>query len=340
MQKRSFLVLAAVTLALVVLAVISVTAGNRSSASADIDRLALPELGTKLGDLAWIRLSRGSDKTDFAEVNGKWTVVEKGSYPAATGKVRQMLLGLAGLTLIEPKTERPELFSRLGLDDPKDGHSTLVTLQNRTGATAAELIVGKQRVDRFGGGEDGVYVRRPGDNRTWLARGSLELSVQPIDWLDRQLIDLPEQRVASVELTDETGAVLTLRRAAADAPFTIENAPADAKLKPAPELAAPAAALHDLELVDVKPAADLAIPDQGTAKAVYTTFDGLSVTLRLVRRDNAVWAVIAAAGSGATAAEAKTANDRLGRWGYAIPETQANLMRRKLADLIEPPKGS
>jgi len=73
---------------------------------------------------------------------------------------------------------------------------------------------------------------------------------------------------------------------------------------------------------------------------VYTTFDGLSVTLRLVRRDNADWAVIAAAGSGATAAEAKTANDRLGRWGYAIPETQANLMRRKLADLIEPPKGS
>lgn len=340
MRKRGFITLAAATLILVVLAGVSLTRGDRTAASADVDRLALPELGTKLHDLAWIRLSRGDSKTDFAEVNGQWTVVEKGSYPADAGKVRQMLLALANLTLVEPKTERPDLFARLGLDDPKNGHSTLVILQDRTGATLAELIVGRQRIDRFGGGENGVYVRRPGENRTWLARGSLDLGGQTIEWLDRRILDIPQQRIASVLLTDETGTALTLKRAAADAAFAVEDAPKDAKFKPAPVLGEPAGALHDLELVDVKPAADFAMPDQGTAKAVYTTFDGLSVTVRLQHRDNADWAAIAASGDGSVAAESKALNDRLGRWAYAIPETQAKVMRRKLGDLVEPPKGS
>jgi hypothetical protein len=340
MQKRGFLILAAVTLVLVVLAIVSVGRGNRATASADANRLALPELGTRLRDLAWIRLSHGATKVDLAEVGGQWTLVEKGNYPAAAGQVRQMLLGFSNLTLVEPKTERPELFVRLGLDDPKDGHSTLVTLQDRTGANVAELIVGRQRIDRFGGGEDGVYVRRPGENGTWLARGSLNVSGEPIEWLDRRILDIKEQRIAAVTLTDENGATLTLKRGAADAPFAVEGAPQDSKFKPAPVLAEPAAALRDLELLNVKPAADLAMPDKGIATAQYTTFDGLTVTVRLTNRDDAEWVAITASGDGAAAAESKTINDRLGRWGYSIPETQAKLMRRKLADLVEPPKGS
>ena len=340
MQRRGFLWLAGATVALVVVAIVAVGRGDSASPPAELDRLALPDLGTKMRDLAWIRLSHGTSKTDFAAVGDQWTIVEKGNYPAAAAKVRQMLLGLAAVTLVEPKTERPELFSRLGLDDPKDGHSTLVTLQDRTGTTVAELIVGRQRYDRFGGGNDGVYVRLPGEHRTWLARGSLNVSGEPLDWLDRHIIDLPQQRVASVQLTDETGATLTLKRAAADAPFAIEGAPDGTKFRPPAVIAAPAGALHDLEFVDVKPAADLAMPEQGIAKAVYATFDGLTVTVRLMHRDDGDWATIAAAGDGAVAAEAKEFNDRVARWGYAIPSTQANTMRRKLADFVEPPKGS
>lgn len=340
MQRRGFLWLAGATVALVVLAIVAVGRGDGPSAPSEIDRLALPDLGTKLRELAWIRLTHGATKTDFAEVNGQWTLVEKGNYPAAPAKIRQMLLGMADLTLIEPKTQRPDLFSRLGLDDPKDGHSTLVQLQDRTGATVAQLIVGKRRTDRFGGGNDGVYVRVPGENRTWLARGSLNLAGEPLDWLDRNILDLPTQRVASVQLTDETGAALTIKRAAADAPFAVEGAPDGTKFRAPPVIAEPAGALHDLDLLDVKPVADLAVPDQGVAKAVYTTFDGLTVTLRLLHRDDSDWAVIAATGSGATATEAKDLNDRVARWAYAIPSTQANTMRRKLADLVEPPKGS
>ena len=89
-------------------------------------------------------------KANFAQIGGHWVVVEKGNYPADEARMRRLLLGLADLTLVEPKTERPELFARLDLDDPSNGKSTLVALQDRTGKTVAELIVGKTRPDRLG----------------------------------------------------------------------------------------------------------------------------------------------------------------------------------------------
>ena len=340
MQKRGFLWLAGATLLLAVLAIVVAMRGGEPAPTREVNERALPQLSGKLGELGWIRLTHGAAKTDFAEIGGKWAVVEKGNYPADAGKVRQMLLALADLTLAEPKTERPDLFARLGLDDPKNGHSTLVALQDHAGASIAELIVGRDRIDRFGGGEDGVYIRRPDETRTWLARGSLDLSAEPVDWLDRHILSVPQTRIAAMTLTDETGTALTLRRNAAADPFTVENPPDGAKLKPPPVVAEPAGALQDLELVDVKPAAELAIPDTGVAKATYTTFDGLELTLRLLRRDNADWVAVTATGHGASEAEAKAIAERIGRWGYAIPATQADLMRRKLADLLEPAKGS
>src|SRR6185437_11460917 len=141
MHKRSFVLLLGATLVLVAGAVYAVVGGDRAASPPPPGVRALPALAAKLGDLAWMRLTHGAAKTDFTAIGEHWVVVEKGNYPAAPGKVRRLLLGLADLTLVEPKTDRPELLARLDLDDPKDGKSTLVALQDRTGATVAQLIV-------------------------------------------------------------------------------------------------------------------------------------------------------------------------------------------------------
>ena len=191
MQKRSFLVLLGATIVLVAAAVYALVTGDRAVAPVVHNERVFPALADHLGDLAWMRISRGAMKADLNLIAGRWAVVEKGNYPAAPGKVRRLLLGLAELTLVEPKTARPELFARLDLDDPSNGKSTLVGLQDRTGKTVAELIVGKMRRDRLGGGNDAVYVRKPGADRAWLARGSLDLPGDLVDWLDRRILDIP-----------------------------------------------------------------------------------------------------------------------------------------------------
>ena len=337
MKRRGFLLLAGATLVLVAGAIVALVAGEREVSQAPAGQRALPGLAQKLGELAWVRLTRGQMKADFSEIGGRWVIVEKSNYPAA--RVRPMLLALADLTLIEAKTRRPELFARLGLDDPKNGTATLLTVQDREGKTVAELIVGKRRYDRFGGGNDGVYVRRPGDDRSWLARGWLDLSGDVASWLDRGILDIAGTRIASVTLTAADGNVLAIRRPAADGNFAIDNAPPGAKLKNPAVIGEAARALEALTLDDVEPAAELPVPDKGVATATFTTFDALTVELRLFERDKRDWVVIDASGSGPTAAEGKAIVARVARWAYAIPVPKAKLLRMTLADLVEPAPG-
>src|SRR5438045_1055542 len=144
MQRRGFIVLLTATVIVVAAAIVVLAAGDRTASPAPSGERALPGLAAKLGDLAWVGLSRGPTKIDFAAVNGSWAVVEKGNYPAAQAKMRQLLLGLADLTLVEPKTERPELFARLDLDDPANGKATDLKLNDRIGQRSEERRVGKE----------------------------------------------------------------------------------------------------------------------------------------------------------------------------------------------------
>src|SRR5438552_5233361 len=259
MQRRGFIVLLTATVIVVAAAIVVLAAGDRTASPAPSGERALPGLAAKLGDLAWVGLSRGPTKIDFAAVNGSWAVVEKGNYPAAQAKMRQLLLGLADLTLVEPKTERPELFARLDLDDPANGKATDVKLNDRIGPTAAELVVGKRRADRFGTGNDAVYLRKPGIDRAWLARGSLDVGGEIVDWLDRRILDIPAARIASIKVTGD-GTTLVLNRAEPGDRFAVAGAPPDTKLKGPAVLAEPAAALAALDLADVKPAAEPPLP--------------------------------------------------------------------------------
>ena len=94
-----------------------------------------------------------------------------------------------------------------------------------------------------------------------------------------------------------------------------------------------------LDLDDVKPRAELPVPDKDVVIASITTFNGLTVDVRMRQQDKTEWITISASGSGPAEAEAKKIEERVSRWSYAIPSYKANLLKTKLADLIEPAKG-
>ena len=77
----------------------------------------------------------------------------------------------------------------------------------------------------------------------------------------------------------------------------------------------------------------------GVATALFTTFDGLAVTVWLFSHDGADWITLEAVGSGAAEADAKAMDARVANWTYKIPAGRAKVLRTRLADLVEPPKG-
>ena len=340
MQKRHLIPLAAATVVLVALAIVTLSLGDRGVSRASPGERAFPALAGKLGDITSIMVSRNGSTMTFIRDGDSWLVAEKGNYPANAGKISQMVRALADLTLVEAKTQKPDLYPRLEVEDPGSGKSALVAVKDKSGAALAEAIVGKRRYDRLGGGNDGVYLRKPGEAQAWLARGSLDPSGEPSSWLDRQILDISEKKIAKVLLTQPDGTKLVISRSAPDGNFAVEDAPPDTKFKSESTIGGPAAALESLDLDDVKPASELPVPNKDIATASFTTFDGLTVDLRLIERDKANWVAISAAGSGAAEAEAKKLDDKLARWTYEIPAYKANLLKTKLADLIEPDKGS
>ena len=123
MQKRGLILLATATLVLVALALVAVATGDRTVSHAAPGEAALPGLAGKLGEAASVVVKRSGLELTFVRDGDGWLVVEKGNYPAA-GKVRQIVLGMADLALVEPKTQKPEFYPRLEVED-----AMFVTLQ-------------------------------------------------------------------------------------------------------------------------------------------------------------------------------------------------------------------
>jgi hypothetical protein len=302
----------------------------------------LPEMGKRLGDVGRLAMVRGETRTTLVRKGKDWVFEEKGEYPADPGKLRQALLGLAELRFVEPKTAKAEFYPRLEVEDAgkKDAKSTLVTVADDKGAMLGEVIVGKRRIDQLGGGTDGVYVRQPGNAQSWLAGGTLDLSGDTAQWLDRKIVDLPETQVKEAVLTQPDGEKLDITRDKPEEKPKLANLPEGKKLKSDTVLVEPAGALANLELTDVRPAKDFDFPATGAATARYTTFDGLEVAVDLVEKDNTSWLRLKASGSGEAEAKAKEINARAEGWVYAVAPYKANALKTKLADVLEAPKGS
>lgn len=342
MQTKGLIGLLAATAAAVAGAVV-VSIGDGGSAADPLQGTpVLPALSNQLDDVGRVALVHGDTKLTLVRKDKNWVVEEKEGYPADPVKLRQTLLGLADLRFVEPKTRKPELYPRLEVEDAgkKGAKSTLITVADRKGSMLGEVIAGKRRDDQLGSGTDGIYVRKPGDAQSWLASGTLDVSGETVKWLDRQFIDLPEKRVKQAVQTQPDGTSITIRRDKPEDKLTLAELPAGKKLKSDGVLDEPAAALAGLELTDVRPAKGFDFPKTGVAKAEYTTFDGLTVTVELIEKDGTNWLKLRAAGSGDAAKKAAEINARTGGWVYAVAAYKASALRTKLADLVEAPKAS
>jgi hypothetical protein len=342
MQKKGLIALLAAAILVASVAIALSLGGAQNLADAGSGQVALAGLADKIGDVAALKISGAGGTVTLQRQSQGWTIAEKGGFAADPAKIRQVLLGFAELTLVEPKTRSAESYSRLDVEDPgkEGGHSRLVEIDDASGKKLGELIVGKRRPDRLGSGADGLYIRRPGDAQSWLAQGSVDLPAETKDWLDKKIVSIAPARIGTVTLTHADGSTLVIKRDKEDAKFAVEGAPPDSKFKSDAAVAEPAGALDGLELSDVRPAAEVEFPSGGLSRAEWVTFDGLTITAETFDKDGISWLRLKASGSDKAADEAAAINARTASWAYAVFPYKSNAMKTKLADLVEAAKGS
>jgi Domain of unknown function (DUF4340) len=336
MTRKSLIVLLLVTVVAVAAAIVSNLGGGTGQNNPLAGKAVFPQLASRLADIDRVALMRESQKTTLKRGSKSWTVEEKGGYPANVERVRHLLLGLAELRYVEPKTKKERFYPRLEVEDAgsKNAKSTLITVADAKGALLAEIIAGKRKYDELGGDESGIYVRKPGEAQSWLTRGSLDLSDESTAWLDTKLMDIPEAQIKEAVFIAPDGAKVAISRAKPETKFVLAGLPKGRALKSDNALDQPANALAALELADVRPVKGFAFPKKDVWYARFVTFDGMTVSLDIDARDKSGWTQISSTGTAAgQALDAKTAP-----WVFALPPYKIEALETRLGALLAPPK--
>ena len=318
MRSRTAFILAA--LAVVVLAAAWYFGRPPASVSESVavapGTLVFPGLAGKLGAASRVEITGKGQTLVIARKDEAWGLADRGNYPVQQDKLRELLTGLTELSITEPRTADPALLEQLGLGDPASATSTanLVKLLDDKGGVLAQLIVGHRRVRTQGNVPETIYVRRPGENQSWLAEGRLPVDADPQLWLDRDIANIDGKRVASV-VVHRGDSVLEFGR---DGDKVALKAPADHPKLDDYRLEDVFRSLETLTLTDVKPAAEE--PGEKIGTATITLTDGIvvDVTVFAVTTGQAapdIWTQYAVRGD---TDEAKKLAARVTGWTYEV----------------------
>ena len=322
---------------LLVLAAATLAGGwyfGRATAPADRTAMAggqlmFPGLAQRLTDLAKVDITnRDKLVTIEKRPGGGWGVASMHDYPVRDSKLRGLLTGLTELRLSEPRTSDPSEYGRLGVDDPAGASATgdLVRLIDTRGQPILALIAGHRRVSGQVDAPGEIYVRRPDEDRSWLAEGSVDADSDASQWLDRTILNIAHGRIASVTVGDRA---LVFGRQ--DGTFVLTQ-PADHPKLEAYRVEDVAGALESLTFEQVEPDKNAAGTDAG--RAVFATSDGLAITVSALRDGKDVWVRFSAAASSADAkVESAALNGRLAGWMYRIGAWKEKALMPGLADL-------
>jgi hypothetical protein len=298
----------------------------------------VPGLAAQASGIAKIELKQGEKALTLARDKEAWSLADRGGYTAKPEAVRALLVKLAGAELVESKTRNKDRYALLELEDPaaKDAKSRLLRLLDDKGGVIAEVVVGKKRLDAFGGNKSGTYVRKPGDAQTWLASADLDVSVAVRDWVQTGVLDVPAAKIAKVTVEIPGEEPLVIARDAGDATkYALVGMPEGKKLKEGAGIDAIVRAAGNIDLEDVrKPAAAAAPGDVSIAK--IEADGGLAVTVRLRKEGADTWVALEAGGADGDAK--KTAEDittRTQGWEFKVPAHKAQSILKRRADLFE-----
>jgi hypothetical protein len=283
-----------------------------------------------------ITLARGAD--------GRWVTPDRHGYPIAADKLRQLILQLADMRLIEAKTNLPDRYARLEVEDVGEAaQSRRVRLEDADGTVLAEAILGKRRERLTGTEPSGTYLRRPDEAQSWLASGGIDLDEEVADWLEQEIVALEGERVQRIELSPPAGDSYAVVRDAPEAELRLDGLAEGEALKQDANLNQLAGALATVLLQDVKPVAEIAWPDEDHTVTVMT-FDGVEITLRLASLDDQHWLQVDAAPGAlegldadqATAAEeqAQAIDARTDGWAYQVSDFLFDRLTKPRADWL------
>lgn len=275
MRARQLWPLALVSLALAVAAWWAL--GRQATPDAPLAGPALPGLAGRIEALEGIEVRAAGDAllVSLRKHDGRWEEAGHPGWPSNEREISRALFRLAEARRIEAKTDDPALHSRLGVEDIASPDAKGSELRLLGGGEPLRLVIGRNHPSL-----GGSYARLAEEAQAWLLDTDLSPARNPIDWLDRRILDLPLARIERVRVDPADGPRFALARR--DESFLVDGrAPVSAD-----DVVATAAVPEQLAL-------DGVAADDGTKaerRHVYEAVDGVSLTIESWKGEGGTWA--------------------------------------------------
>jgi hypothetical protein len=187
-MKRTLIVLVA---ALALLAVVLLKSkSNEKAMQKDVPALD----STRRAEAKSLRVVKKPDTVSLEVKDGKW-VVAKDAFPVDTGKINRVLKYVFAIQRRELVSTSKERLAEYGLDSTEAKH---VTVKNATGASMAELVIGKTSGADYSSTywkwENGPEVYRTPGNFTW------EIGTKEDEWKDRKIFGFTAKDLKFIEV--------------------------------------------------------------------------------------------------------------------------------------------
>jgi hypothetical protein len=246
MSRQRFAILAAA--ALLAICAAWYLSSRRNSASVSLGASLFPSLAQELNTVTELSVTKGGKAAlvTIRKQGENWTVVERNNYPADVAKLRKLLIALSDAKIREEKTANPASYPIIGVEDPSLPGATGAQIDFVAQDGKHGVIVGKPS-------GEGSFVRRAGEKVSYLIEPGISFEAEPRYWIDTRLLDVPTNKIQSIEMKPASGPSYTLRlvppaKTAAAAPGT----PATPAAAAAAAAAGPAATNFALDAVPPK----------------------------------------------------------------------------------------
>ncbi len=290
--------------------------------------LLFPDLKAQINQISQVSVSKAGESATMNNHAGEWVLVESQNYPVDPGKLRQLLVSLADAKILEEKTSNAKLYERLGVEDTAaDNQGTEIRFGIADDETS--IIIGNlaQRNYRF--------ARIRGETESWLIDRNPVVPADISDWLLPKILNIDSIGVQAVTITHSNGESIHIEkdhRAARN--FAVSQIPDGREILYPSVVDGIADVMNGLNLEDVAEAAE-SHEDESFARTVFTTFDGLTVTIDSSMRDEDTWISLHAVHADAESDEVTMINDRVVGWTYQIQAYKADQLRRRWDDILK-----
>lgn len=241
----------------------------------------LPTLASELNSVSALTVRKGAAAPVTVHKQGEqWTVAARADYPADLPKLKKLLLALSDAKIREEKTSNPDSYAIIGVEDPSQPGATGTQIELTAQNGKLAVIVGKSA-------GEGTFVRRAGEKTSYIVEPGISVEAEPRYWIDTRLLDIPTDKIQSIESKPASGAAFSVHRVAANPPanpppapaadkFVLDGVPSGRQAADSQTLAPSPAHFSNLNVEDVVPAGDIDFSKPSTVSV--TLADGSVIT--------------------------------------------------------------